>query len=218
MKCFDCGGEVILIRKSIVRYDGVNVENVYLRNAEVEYCRSCGTESTVIRNIKDIHSNIALALTLQPGRLTGSEVRFIRKAMRMSSEEMATKVDLAPETYSRWENGRSPSLATEKLFRLNFLAFAGHTEGLGELLANDLLGLREYGLVLDVANPENRPEYARFEAILVDIPTKSNLAAHTTSPLEMATVVGIRSVGRDKINQLCLGGDLLDAGTLAAAA
>ena len=191
MKCFDCGGEAILIKKRSVRYDGINVENVYFRNVEVEYCRSCGIESPVVRNIKGVHAKIALALALQPGRMKGAEVRFLRKAMRLNSEAMAERVGMAAETYSRWENGRSPSVAIEKLLRMNFLATTDNLIDLGRLLENDFSSSRDYGFVIDAENQEQKAEYLNLDMLDGEVPSRSNIQAHTLMPAEIATVVGI---------------------------
>jgi hypothetical protein len=57
----------------------------------------------------------------RPGFLRGSEMKAMRKAMRMTLTELAQKLDsrTAPETLSRWENETQPmGTYVEKFMRL----------------------------------------------------------------------------------------------------
>src|SRR5437016_9406600 len=121
MDCTTCGNDIVLVKKTKIHYNGIRVENVYLRNCEVEVCRYCSTESPVVRSIKKVHTMIALGIALQPAKLTGNEVGFLRKAMRMTVAEWAARIGIASETFSRWENGRSPTQQVDELARIDFL-------------------------------------------------------------------------------------------------
>jgi len=59
-------------------------------------------------------------LARKPGRLKGSEIRFLRKNLGIPAKKIARILGLAAETYSRVENEKNPGLsgAAEKLFRL----------------------------------------------------------------------------------------------------
>src|SRR4051794_34867288 len=120
MNCFYCNKEATIVKQSKVLYHSLTVDHVYLRNCEVEVCGHCGSQSPVIRYVKKVHSMIALGLALQPAKLDGNEVKFLRKAMRQQLSDWAGRVGIAVGTFSKWENGRSPAVQVEKLARVDF--------------------------------------------------------------------------------------------------
>ena len=101
MDCTECGNDIVIVKKAKVHYDCIRVENVYLRNCEVEVCRHCGIESPVVRNIKKAHLMIALGIALEPAKLTGVEIQFLRKTTRMTSAEWASRIGIADGTFSQ---------------------------------------------------------------------------------------------------------------------
>lgn len=167
MKCIECGNEAVLIKKPIAKYDGLKTENLYLRNIEIEFCPSCEAESLVIRNMNRVHLAIGVGLALQPAKLTGEEVRLLRRLLRFTATEWAARIGIAPETYSRWENGRSPAEQVEKLARIDFLL--GVVERLpdnmavataaGGLITLGLHEIRDFAVVVDVEDIAKRAEY-----------------------------------------------------------
>lgn len=55
----------------------------------------------------------------ETARLTGAEIRFLRKHLGWSAEAFAGVIGVRPETVSRWENEKEPMGATsERLLRL----------------------------------------------------------------------------------------------------
>lgn len=62
---------------------------------------------------------LARARALEPRKLSGEELRFMRKAMGMKAKDMAKSLGITSEYLSRCENGKKTmSETTEKLFRL----------------------------------------------------------------------------------------------------
>lgn len=198
MECTECGNDIVLVKKDKVLYDGIRVDNIYLENCEVEFCRHCGTESPVVRNIKKVHAMIALGMALQPAKLTGNEVRFLRKAVRMNAAEWAARIGIAAETFSRWENGRSPANQVEKLARIDFLMSISKEisadfvdDGIVEVLAAEFADKRDFAIVVDLDDLDARPEYANLEAQEFDRPSRSQVEASTfASPLAVASLIG----------------------------
>ena len=196
MKCIECGRDAVVVRKPKMLYEGINVENVFLRNVEVELCRPCGNESIVVRNIKKVHSVIALGIALQPARLSGAEVRFLRKAMRMNIIEWASRIGIAPETFSRWENGRSPAQQVEKLARIDFLmAFSKDLsvnfvlqDSLEEVLSADLIETRDFALLVDAEDLDAYPEYRSLESPEFVKPNSAYVRALTFNTGRLAEV------------------------------
>jgi DNA-binding transcriptional regulator YiaG len=51
-------------------------------------------------------ATVAIARVLHPLQLDGAEVKFIRRVIGRSAKDFATVLDMAAETYSRWQNGK----------------------------------------------------------------------------------------------------------------
>ncbi|MGD0092118.1 MAG: type II TA system antitoxin MqsA family protein [Planctomycetota bacterium] len=118
MKCFECGTEMKVSRETR-RDKESGLPNVTLKNVEVRRCLACGAEDVVIPRIEELHRLLAKALLHKPGRLTGPEVRYLRKYLGWSSEDFAACMGVVRETISRWENGHEPmSPQAERLLRL----------------------------------------------------------------------------------------------------
>ncbi len=196
MNCTDCGNDIVIVKKAKLRYDGIRVKNVYLRNCEVEVCRHCGAETPVVRRIKKVHLMIALGIALQPAKLTGVELRFLRQATRMTIAEWAARIGIAPESFSRWENGRSPSQQVEKLARVDFLVrMSGEfppdfdvLDGIAETIPAELSEQRDFALVIDAEDVEKRPQYESLRSPEFALPSSSSIDALTLDLTRSVTV------------------------------
>ena len=72
-------------------------------------------------------ATVAVARVLDPARMVGAELRFLRHVLGRTGSEFAAALDLSDKTVvSRWENGATrPGVYTEKVIRqlvLNLLA------------------------------------------------------------------------------------------------
>ena len=208
MNCIECGRDALLIKKPIVKYDGIKVHDVYLRNVEVEVCRHCGNEAPVIRNIKKVHLMIAHGIALQPAKLAGDEVRFLRKAMRINAAEWAERIGIATESFSRWENGRSPAQQVEKLARIDFLIAVSKDlavdvfiqDAVVEVLTSDLGEKRDFGIVIDAENLDAKPGYENLSSAEFALPSFAYIDASTVVNTDLIPI------------RLFDGGELLVAG------
>jgi DNA-binding transcriptional regulator YiaG len=61
-----------------------------------------------IPNIEGLHRQIAQSVTAKRGRLTGAEVRFLRKWLGLSGVDFAQHMGVSAETVSRWEQSANP--------------------------------------------------------------------------------------------------------------
>jgi putative zinc finger/helix-turn-helix YgiT family protein len=103
----DLGGLVVKVLNAVV----------------VQRCSACGEEMVGIPDMQGLARATALARALSPERLTGKEVRFIRRALDMKQKDFAEAMDLSAEHVSRWENGHNGiGGAGEKLVRHNVCA------------------------------------------------------------------------------------------------
>lgn len=122
-KCMECENEMLRYIKPEHTEDLGGVV-VCIRNAVlVERCNTCGEEESTIPDMRGLVCAAALARALNPVRLSGKEIKFIRRALRMTQKEFANKVDVAIETISRWENdAQGCGGFTEKTLRHNVCA------------------------------------------------------------------------------------------------
>jgi DNA-binding transcriptional regulator YiaG len=94
-----------------------------LNAAQVYHCGSCDEEIVVIPDMDGLVRSVAIARALNPVRLGGAEVKYLRRVLDMTQVDFAKAMDLTAETVSRWENdARGLGLACEKLVRHNVCA------------------------------------------------------------------------------------------------
>jgi len=86
---------------------------------EVTHPRTGKVLGIAIPNSEELAAAVALSLCFMPTRLLGAEVRFIRRVMGMTGQELASAVEMDPATLSRWENGKQDVGAwADKAFRM----------------------------------------------------------------------------------------------------
>ncbi|MBG6211718.1 transcriptional regulator with XRE-family HTH domain [Labrenzia sp. EL_126] len=94
---------------------------VILNNA-VEVTTDADSGKVASYKIPDLDGLIRAVTTSRiahPYKLSGPEIKFVRKAIGLKQKELATKIELTPEHLSRCENGALPiSPSAEKLFRI----------------------------------------------------------------------------------------------------
>jgi DNA-binding transcriptional regulator YiaG len=122
-RCAKCKG---LIERSVRPEHTEDLGGVVVKvlNAvQVFRCRNCGSEVVAIPDMDGLASAAAISRALNPVRLSGREVKFLRRVLDMKQTEFAKAMDLAPESVSRWENdARGIGGACEKLVRHNVCA------------------------------------------------------------------------------------------------
>ena len=120
MKCPTCRNHTMQIaHPSAYRYALSDLSNVILHGVTIETCPGCGEETLSIPRMAELHRTIALAIANQPARLSGAEIRFLRKHLGWSGVDFAHALVVTPETVSRWENEKDPMGPTaERLLRL----------------------------------------------------------------------------------------------------
>lgn len=85
--------------------------------------KDCGEEVTGIPDMQGLVHAAAVYRALDPMRLSGKEVRFMRRALDMTQVEFGKVMDLSAEHVSRWETGAvGIGSASEKLMRHNLCA------------------------------------------------------------------------------------------------
>lgn len=77
---------------------------VILKNAAIVETDSAGDETVTIPDMDALVIAIAVNRCLEPGKLAGAEIRFMRKVLGMTQAEFADTLEIDPATVSRWEN------------------------------------------------------------------------------------------------------------------
>lgn len=99
----------------------LGIPGVHIRNTVVrEFCPKCRhDQSIIIPNLQGLIAAVAVHRIGLPLKLSPAEIVFLRKACEWPAKVLAAKVEVRPETVSRWENGwETMSPQSEKLFRL----------------------------------------------------------------------------------------------------
>lgn len=132
-KCPECGGKIV--RKKLRKFrddELLGLPGVLLVNSVDEIvCAKCGAKSISIKDLPGLTAAMAVARAKNARKLSGREIRFLRKAMGLRASVLAENLGVREETVSRWENDREPiGPASEKLLRLMvFFEFGQKTPG-----------------------------------------------------------------------------------------
>lgn len=117
-ECTNCGAAVTPERRNY-RYTESGLSNVILQGVEVADCPRCGTSDVLIPRMAKIHRAIAQALASSPARLTGEQLRFLRKHLGLSGDQLGSYLHTDRTKISKWENEDDRiGPATDRLIRL----------------------------------------------------------------------------------------------------
>ena len=115
MKCIHCRVETEEERRE-VPYD--SLPGTTLANVPVRICPECGETYTGIPNIAELDRTLVEMVISQESRLTPEEIRFVRKYLGLSGQDLAARMGVAPATVSRWEHGKQEMTEShERLLR-----------------------------------------------------------------------------------------------------
>ena len=118
-KCRNCGKDEMTARAETYLYAESGLPNVVLVGVEVRRCPSCGHHELVLPRVTELHRTIAHAVIRKPARLSGAEVRYLRKYLGWSGADFAGHVGVDPSTVSNWETDKDPiGTSSDRLLRL----------------------------------------------------------------------------------------------------
>ena len=120
MKCHSCGQAEMHTGIGTHEYRAAGLPYpVVLVGVGLETCPACGEQVVTIPNPEALHHQLALGIVQMERPMLAQEVRFLRKLLDRSSEEMAALMGVDAKTLSRWENGRQKmGKVAERLLRL----------------------------------------------------------------------------------------------------
>ncbi len=104
IECTNCGASARVVRGS---YDFAEsgLKRVRLQGIEMIVCDQCGNVDPIIPRVNDLMRVLAVAVIAKPYRLTGDEIRFLRKYLRMTGDEFGRLLHINRTNLSKWENG-----------------------------------------------------------------------------------------------------------------
>jgi len=122
MVCSNCGNEATRTI-GVYPFKECGLNNVTLIGVYLIECPSCGNVDPIIPDVNDLMRALAWYVSTQRFRLTGEDVRFLRKYLKMTGVEFANLLGVDNTTLSKWENHADPiGTANERLIRSVALA------------------------------------------------------------------------------------------------
>lgn len=112
-RCQECGGAMEPRGyRHVERVGGVNVTD---GTGMVPQCRECSEPSLTLADLAG-YERRAAAVVLRDGKhVSGTVIRYARKALGLRQTELATLLQCTPESLSRWETGALPMKRAEQL-------------------------------------------------------------------------------------------------------
>lgn len=137
-------------------------------SVEQKVCTQCGKSlGVVVPKSHELLEIVAISRSCNPWRLSGADIRFLRKSIGLKAKQLAEFLGLTPQFFSKVENGHRPlNPALDMLLRLRvcneFLdtaAYAGMLNKLSDLPNLKLVAAREIGeeLTLELRLMEIEP-------------------------------------------------------------
>lgn len=120
-------------------YTESGLQNIWLANGYAVVKTKHG-KGVSIRDVDGLHRMIGKALAKKP-KLTGSELRFLRKEMGMSQGALAALVGTSEQNVSLWERRGAIPKTADRLIRLIYLEHMGNNSRVRELI--DRLNLQD---------------------------------------------------------------------------
>ena len=109
------------------------LDNVFLIGIKYRKC-ACGEIVAEIPSIKQLLTLIARDVVEQKFSLSGTEIRFLRKCLRMKQLDFAKQLGVEAGTLCRIENGHDPvSERTDKFVRLYYAVASKDPVLLGQI-------------------------------------------------------------------------------------
>jgi DNA-binding transcriptional regulator YiaG len=116
--------------------------NIYLLSGvKVERDADYG-ELVAIEHLPELFMAIAFGLVSKPDRLTGAEMRFLRKRMDMTQSDLAKELWVSEQTVANYEKGKTEDGPADRALRLLFLAHVVDDDDIADELrleAEDLM-------------------------------------------------------------------------------
>lgn len=118
----------------MLHYISCGLINIWLRNGYKTIKTAYG-EATSIHDIEGLHKTIGLFLVNNKPKLTGSELRFLRKELDLSQNNLANLLGVSESSIRAWENNRAKASGpAEKMLRLLYQQKVNGHKDINDLL------------------------------------------------------------------------------------
>ena len=126
-------------------YTESGLQNIWLANGYSIVKTKYG-KGVSIQDVEGLHRLIGKALARKP-KLTGSELRFLRKEMEMSQSALASLVGTSEQNVSLWERRGGIPRTADRLVRVIYLEHIGNNPKVREII--DRLNLQDRDSALE---------------------------------------------------------------------
>ncbi len=107
---------------NMYHYTMCGLDNVWLENG-FEIVETAYGQGVSIHDVEGLHLAIATNIITRSKRLTGTEVRFLRKELNMSQSALAIALGVSENSVRGWEKSRTDiSPPADRLLRLIYLS------------------------------------------------------------------------------------------------
>jgi len=121
MVCDNCKSGRLKKGTGLYHYTESGLPNIYLKNVEWQTCSKCEGRRVAIPKMGQLRRCIAWRLVTQSTLLSGGEIIYLRKMLRVSQGEFAKALNVTQVTLCRWEHGRKHSGESDRLIRLVYI-------------------------------------------------------------------------------------------------
>src|SRR5690349_10470908 len=99
-RCVQCGEPMRAAVRLDVAYEdiGGSLPDVSIEGVEVARCPSCDDVTYAIPRIAELHRALTAAVVAKRSRLSGAEIRYLRKTIGWSARDLARMFSVARET------------------------------------------------------------------------------------------------------------------------
>lgn len=118
----------------MLHYISCGLMNIWLKNG-YETIKTPYGEATSIHDTEGLHKAIGLFLVNNKSRLTGAELRFLRKELDLSQNNLANLLGVSESSIRSWENSRAKASGpAEKMLRLLYQQKVNGHKDINDLL------------------------------------------------------------------------------------
>lgn len=112
-------------KRSVYHYTECGLDYVYLTSG-FKVLRSEGKEVVEVENPEQLQRTIADAIVNHQSKLNGTEIKFLRRLMKMTQPELGELLGKDAQSIARWEKGQNelPS-AEDRILRQIYLETSG---------------------------------------------------------------------------------------------
>jgi DNA-binding transcriptional regulator YiaG len=164
IECTNCAGTARVVRGS---YDFAEsgLKRVRLQGIELMVCDTCGSVDPIIPRVNDLMRLLAVAVIAKPYRLTGEEIRFLRKYLRMTGDEFGRLLHIDRTNLSKWENDDDRVGAqSDRLIRTIALSLGDGLKGKLEEVIRKFPEIQDEPVVVRIDMDTQKMSYKYVEA------------------------------------------------------